>query len=361
MMNNNLPLIIHNVFIVTSITVSLTLIIFLFKNNWKKDINKLLILTSFSVIIFEISHLIGTNISDHHTSKIFFMGNISVIFICLFNFHCVMTVLHRNKNNTKIIISLYILGILLSIFYIIYPDQFMLDSVPKLYFPNYYVPGPLHWLARIIFNMIIPLMFIIELIKSYTKTKNIKEKKRIKYFTISIISAWFFGSLTTPLAYNIPIDPMYGIYFPILFCIPFTYAVFNYDLLDIRIVAKRAFYYGILVAICAGMLIFFNFLNRWVDEIIPGIPIYVVPLISAIFAIGIGIAVWKKVRESDILKFELVNKTMHEIRTPLTHIKLASESLGDTMLNEKQLASLDHIKKANDKMVRLTEEWMKKK
>ncbi len=331
------------------------LIAFLLYNGHRKTSHVTLALTAFSVIIFELTHVLGASVTNSELSRQIYMGNISVIFICAFNFHCVMATIGKKYTRQKIIRLIYIIGICLAIFYLIYPDTFMLTSVPKMYFLNYYVPGSLHWIERIVFNGLIPLLFIYELIDSYRKTTSHKEKVRIKYLAAALSAGWIFGSLCVPLVYNLPIDPMYGIYFPILFCVPFTYAVVNHDLLDIRIVAKRAFYYGILVTICATVLVFLNFLNRWVEEIIPGIPFWVVPIFSSIFAVAVGIAVWRKVREGDKLKYEFITKTMHELRTPLTHIKLSTDTLGESILDDKQKVSLGHIENANNKLIELTD------
>jgi len=331
------------------------LIVFLLCNGYRKTTNITLALTAFAVIIFELSHVIGASVADPWISRAIFMGNISVIFICAFNFHCVMAAIGKERRKRNIIWLIYILGISLAIFYLIYPDTFMLASIPKMYFPNYYVPGSLHWIERIVFNGLIPLLFIYELIDSYRKGTDVKEKKRIKYLALALGLGWIFGSISIPLVYNLPLDPMYGIYFPILFCVPFTYAVVNHDLLDIRIVTKQAFYYGVLVAICAVILIFFNFLNEWMEQIIPGIPIYVVPVISSMFSVAVGIAVWRRVREGDAIKYEFITKTMHELRTPLTHIKLAADELTETSLDDKQKSRVGSIEKANEKLIELTD------
>ena len=331
------------------------LIIFLLYNDYRKTVNITLALTAFSVIVFELSHVLGVSTADSEVSRLILMGNISVIFICMFNFHCIISVLKKNKERRILIWLVYLLGVGLAIFYLIFPDKFLTNSIPKMYFQNYYSPGPLYWLEGLIFQIIIPAIFIFELISAFRKETSDKEKNRIKYLTLALALSWTFGQISYLLVYNIPIDPMYGIYFPILFCIPFTYAVFNHELLDIRIVAKKAFYYGIMVAICAGILIFMNFLNKWVEEIIPSIPMWVVPIISAMFGVAIGIAVWRKVREGDLLKYEFISKTMHELRTPLTHIKLATENLEETGLDEKQKSSLAYIEKANDKLIELTD------
>jgi hypothetical protein len=351
----NIHLILHNTIAITSVVVSACLIVFLLFNGYRKAINITLVLTSLAVIVFVLSHVIGVSVEDHELSRMIFMANISVIFISVFNYHCVIVVLKKFRDRHWLIYIIYTLGIGLALFYVLFPDLYLKTSVPKMYFPNYYVPGSLDWIGKILFQIFVPMLFIYELLSAFRVETDEKERKRIKYLTIAIVLGWTFGQISTLLVYNIPVDPMYGIYFPILFCIPFTYAVLNHDLLDIRIVAKRAFYYGILVAICAVILIFMNFLNKWVEEIVPGIPIWVVPIISSVFAVAVGIAVWRKVREADTLKYNFINKTMHELRTPLTHIKLASENLEQTRLDEKQKSSLTYIEEANEKLIKLTD------
>jgi len=356
----NLHLILHNTLAVGSILVSICLIIFLLINGYRKAINITLILTSLAVIVFEVSHVLGVSSADSALSRSIFMWNISVIFISMFNYHCVMIALNKSRDRRWLIYTIYTLGFALTIFYISFPDLYLKTSVPKMYFPNYYVPGQLDWVGKILFQIIVPALFIFELSRAFRTVDDIRERYRVKYLAIALVLGWTFGQISTLLVYNIPVDPMYGIFFPILFCVPFTYAVLNHDLLDIRIVAKRAFYYGILVSICAVILIFLNFLNKWIEEIIPNIPIYVVPIFSSIFAVAVGIAVWRKVREGDILKYDFITKTMHELRTPLTHIKIASENLDDSLLDDKQRASLTHIEKANDKLIELTDLVKKK-
>jgi hypothetical protein len=352
----NIHLIFHNTLAVASIIVTSCLIIFLLMNKPLRTVTVTGALASFSVVIFELTHILGVSVENSKLSSLILTGGISVIFICIFNYHCVMVALKKDKLRRKMIYSIYILGTCLALWYIIFPDTFILTSTPKMYFPNYYVPGQLHWLSCVFFQVIIPALFIYELIHAYLKEADDKERNRIKYFAISLILGWSFGGLILPLlTYNIPVDPAYGIFFPVLFCVPFTYAVVNHELMDINIVAKRAFYFGIMVAICAGILIFFNFFNNWVGEMLPGLPIWIVPVISSLFAVTVSIAVWRKVRENDTLKYNFINKTMHEFRTPLTHIKLAAEDLRETELADRQKSSLDYIEQANEKLMELSD------
>jgi signal transduction histidine kinase len=102
-------------------------------------------------------------------------------------------------------------------------------------------------------------------------------------------------------------------------------------------------------------LIFINFLNEWTEQSLPGIPVWVVPVFSSIFAVAVGIAVWKKVREADRIKYEFISTTMHKFRTPLTRIKLATDGLAESGLDNEQKRSLDFIEKSNEELIRLTD------
>lgn len=354
-MGPNIHLILHNTIAITSVIFAVCLIIFLLINDHQKTVNITLASTAFFVIIFELSHVFGVSATNSELSRMILMGNLSVIFVNIFCFHCVIVALGKYKERRVLMLTIYLIGICMTIFFILNSHLYLSVSTSKMYFPNYYVVGPLSWIEDLTFQTLIPILYIFELVHSYLKQRNVTERKRIKWLGLAIALGWFFSFLTVPLAYNIPIDPMYGIFFPIVFCVPFTYAVLNHDLLDIKVVAKRAFYYGILVAACAGILIFLNFINEWIEEIMPGTPVWVVPLFSSAFAVAVGIAVWKKVREGDALKYQFINKTMHELRTPLTHIKLSAENLVESGLDETQKASLATIEKANEKLIELTD------
>ena len=282
------------------------------------------------------------------------MWNLSVIFISVFNFHSVMAALHQAKEKMKLILAVYATGLTLFIFYLIFPETFLLASVPKMYFPNYYVPGGLYWLTRIIFQGVIPIYFIFKLIHTYKKTSEFREKNRILYFMISLSLGWGLGIIPPLLIYNIPVDPAYGVIFPIMFAIPFTYAILRYELLDIRIIAKRAFYYGVLVGIIASFLVFLNFSNQWAQSTYPLLPFWLIPLVSSVGAVGIGVLVWRQLKQQDLVKYEFITTVTHKFRTPLTHIKWATENLLQAQTPEERGEQVGYIKTANEKLVELT-------
>ncbi len=283
------------------------------------------------------------------------MWNLSVIFICIFNFHCVMAALNREREKLGMIIFIYAVGIGLTLFYILVPDAYIFLSEPKMYFPNYYVPGQFHWVMRVIFQIIIPVYFVGELAHVFRHSKDKIERNRILYFAIALSLGWLFGLFPLFLIYNIPIDPLYGIWSAVLFVLPFTYAVLKYELLDIKIVAQKAFYYGIATAIVTGLLIFLNFSSRLIEQAYPGFPFWLMPLISAIFAVCVGIIVWRQLRRDDLSKYEFITTVTHKFRTPLTHIKWAAEDLSKIHLSPNGVEDINYIRSANDKLVELTD------
>jgi signal transduction histidine kinase len=64
--------------------------------------------------------------------------------------------------------------------------------------------------------------------------------------------------------------------------------------------------------------------------------------------------VWRKLRQGDLLKYEFVTTVTHKFRTPLTHIKWASENLSGSLLSADARVQLGYIQGANEKLVELT-------
>ncbi len=63
-----------------------------------------------------------------------------------------------------------------------------------------------------------------------------------------------------------------------------------------RYVAKRAFVYGVSVAVVGGLIVLFNSFNQLVESSYPGFPFWLMPLVLAFTAVALGILVWGKLR-----------------------------------------------------------------
>lgn len=355
----SLPLLIHNVGYLFCAVLLISLIILIYVKDHKSRANQFLILGFIGVLFFVIPHLIGVNVTDPHLSQMIFMFNVSGLFMSCFFAHFIFIFLGKEKEQKPALIVFYILSTVLFIIYVIFPETFLLPSVPKLYFPNYYVAGSLHWVYRLLSNFFIPAYFLIYMMREYPHRDPVM-KNRMKYLFVAVFLGFFCGGLAIPLVFTphpvifgILIDPIYSILFVPFFAIPFTYAILKYDLLDIRIIAKRAFVYAISVAVVGFLITLLDSSNTIAHEMWAGFPDWAIPFISAVIVVSISFSVWRRLRESDLLKYEFITVVTHKFRTPLTQIRWAVETLGTDVLPAGQ-QSVDQIKNANYRLIELT-------
>ena len=346
-------LLIHNIGYVFSSILIFSIAAFIYVKDHKPVANRMMILGFLAVGVFTASHVIGVNIADPHLSKMVLMWNTSGLFISCFMAHSIIAFLGKEKEQRLMLIAIYAVTIILFFVYILFPDTFLLDSAPKLYFPNYYVAGSLQWLIRLFANGLIPGYFLYQMLGSY-RTADSVMKNRLKYLFSGIFLGYGFGFTAVPLIYNIPVDPVWSIFFVIAFAVPFAYGVLKYDLMDIRIIAKQAFVYSVLVATVGIFVTLFNFSNNSILASVPGFPAWVFPLASSVLAVSTGFLVWRRIRETDVLKYEFMTVITHKFRTPLTRIKWSAENLSKAELPTEEKQSVLQIQNAADNLVGLT-------
>lgn len=353
-MNQDIHLLLHNAGFITSSIVGIAMALYSFLNNPNRTANVTLALTMLAITTFCISHLFGVNVTDGLQSRNILMFNISIIYTSIFNLHCVLALLGKDKQKKSFLILMYAVAVLLTIFYLLWPDFFLHVSTAKMYFPNYYVPGEYHWIMRAIFNVLIPIYFLAELVTSYNEAKDEIERNRIWYFFFAATLGYVFGSIPILLVYDIHIDPAWGSLFILFLAIPYVYATIQYELMDIKIIAKKAFYYSISIFSVGGLIVFFDYFSDWLRGEYSFIPFWLSPLVSSVLIVFLTVIVWSQLRQSDILKSEFIHIAMHKFRTPLTRIKWASDEMQKENLSESVRSQLEHIISANAKLVELT-------
>jgi len=323
----NVHLLIFDILGVFSAVVVIVLGFFVLLKDHRKTVNVTLGITFVGAIVAIVSYVIGVNVADTVLSRDILMWNISIIAVSCVNFHCAMAIMNRQQSGRVLIAFIYVIGIMFTGIFLLAPWTFIGDPVPKLYFPNYFTPGPLHLAFNIIFKLVIPGYFIAMLWRASRTALEKPERKRLLYFALSFAVAWLVGTIPTLLTFDIQFDPVWGMLFPIIFAVPFTYAIIRYELLDVKIIAKHAVAYASIV-IGVGFLIgFFDFLNALLRTSHPTFPIWAMPLVLALVIVGIGVFIWRQFRESEILKYEFITTVTHKFRTPLTHIKWANENI----------------------------------
>ncbi|OHA20285.1 MAG: hypothetical protein A2836_00985 [Candidatus Taylorbacteria bacterium RIFCSPHIGHO2_01_FULL_45_63] len=344
-------LLITNAGFTISIVISLGLGIFVYLRGPKQEKNIVFFILMLFATIFEVSHLLGINIENVNLSRTFFMLNAATMFIVPLNLHLLFCVADKIREKRKSLFAIYAAGIALFAFFMFFPDHFMLPSKPIFYFPNYYNRGDLYFLSDIYFFSILISLFY-HYIRIYRRAGYIL-RNRLKYFLFAIIAGYTTG--LTPLLplYGIPFDPFlsslfwfYGVFL--------GYAIFKYDLIDLHLIAKKAFLYGVSVAGVSLFIIVINTINEYITNHVPGFSPFIIPIASGFIAIGVAHFVWKRTEEADVLKYEFVNVVTHKFRTPLTYIGWSVNSLLGVQSEKERMAAIAGIKNANLRLVELT-------
>lgn len=348
-------LFIHNIVSIISVIALCGMALFLFLNGKGRTLNTALGSTVLFVIVFVVSHVVGVNIADPELSRNILMLNLSMFLIGSTNIHAVLALIKKDIEYRNFITFVYASSFLFIIGFSVFPDLFLLPSVPKMYFPSYYVPGELNWIRIVFLNLVAVPYMLYKLIDAYEKSKLEYERNQYKYFSIIILVAYTIGFMPNFLVYDILVNPIWGMSFAFIFLIPFIYAGLKYELFNIKVIAKQAFYYSLSIGIVGGIIIILNYSNQWVELVFPNYPTWITALVSAVMAVSISIIVWRNLRKSDVLRYEFITTVTHKFRTPLTGIKWATENLSNSVKDEEAQEQIDYIRKSAEKLVELTD------
>lgn len=352
---NSVLLIVHNIGAIVSAITAIGVAFFLFINGKREIANITFAMVFLTTAIFYVSHVVGVNVSDPNLSRWILMGNLVILFIGAFNFHAVFAAIKKDKNHMVLISCVYAGAIAFSIFFLLFPDLFLAPSVPKMYFPNYYEPGPLNWIRLLYLYVVVIPSAILVLYREYRKTVSPVVKNQLKYFMLTMVVGYGIGLVPNFLIYNIPVDPIWGIFFVVICTVPLVYGALKYELFNVQVIAKQAFLYSLAVAAVGGFITALNYGNVLIIEIYPHFPTWTLALVSAVLAVSASIVVWRGLREGDLLKAEFITTVTHKFRTPLTYIKWAADNLENENISaDEKRAQIEYIRTANEKLVELT-------
>ena len=349
----NIELLIHNIGFVSLAILSFGMFIFILLNDPKSTVNRTVSVAVLLLTVYSLSQAIGSNVSDPIISRNIFMLNILIPFIGIFNAHGIASDLGPNKRIPFFVILMYFLATFYVVISVLIPDLFLMPSQPKMYFPNYYVPGPFNFFRLVLlFGMALPYM-IYRLIRAYVVSGG-DERKKWLYFLFAVILGYGFGFIPNFLVYNIQINPLWGM-FAGTFAIPLLFSAVKYKLFNVKIIARQAFVYSVAIGVIGGLIAALDYFNRMVSTTYPGFPVWISPMVSASIVVTLAIVVWFKLKEQDTLKYEFITTVTHKFRTPLTHIRWAAENLSKINMAESDRDNIKHIITANQKLVELTD------
>jgi len=318
----------------------------------RRGLNQVFFLYSFTASIFLLSHVIGINIDDPELSRLAFLFNMITIFTSVFTAHWILELTGRLPSQKKVLTIFYVIAGLITSFYLLFPDHFLKLSEPKLYFPNYYVPGDYYFIGDIFFYSVF-LYFTYHTISAYLKA-DIQLKNRIKYVSVGLIFGYILSSTTALLLYGYKVDPIISALIPFSI-IPVAYGIIKEELMDIHVIAKQALAYTLLVGTVGIGIAMIGYLNVYLANIAPDFPSWIIPLLSGIIAAIITRIIWVKLRQNEELKYEFITVIMHNFRTPINHLNWSIEALRKSQTETERVETIKDIENSRDRLQQLTD------
>ena len=299
----HIELIINNVAFGFTFLISLALGILVYVRRPKEhaSVNVVFILNTIAFCIWQVSYVLGTNFHDPLVSRAAFMFNLASLFVVIMNTHLILAISGRFAQQKRIITFMYVLAAAFCVFFAFNPNLFLAPSQAQLYLPNFFVPGPLYPVQDAFF-IIALLYLLVQMIVIY-RAADTQLKNRLKYVILGFVYAYLVALVPEFLLYGIQVDPLVSSLTG-LYTIPMAYAILKYEVIDINVVARRALVYALGTAGITLFILFIGYANETIAAIIPGFPEWVLPLVSGIFGVAVGVFIWKKIKEADYLKFQ---------------------------------------------------------
>lgn len=283
------------------------------------------------------------------------MFNLVDIFIIIFVAHLILSIIKKEKSQRLSLAIIYASGISLFFFFVVNPSLFLVESMPKMYFPNYYDGGPYYW-VMVLYMVLVMFYIWFQLVKTLIESRKGGDPifyNRVKYLTAGVFFGLVLGYQAFPLVMDISVDPMWSIihfvYVPL-----FAYAIIKYKMLDINVVAQKALLYAVGIAFVTFFIGLTSYINIQLTEQYSNISFWVIPLGSSVLALVVGRFVWRAIRESDVLKYEFTNIISHKFRTPLTRIKWIISNMEGDGEREMTLAEIQ-IHDSVESLIELTD------
>lgn len=323
--------------------------IFMLVQNHKRELNILFAIMAGAASIFGISLIIGSSATDPTVAYWAWFLNITNVFTVATYAHFGLRAVDQHIKYRWFILGSYAVAFILFGLALLFPHAFIPEVTPKMYFNYYLNPGPLYHLMLVYF-FIVPAVTQFEFRR---ESKRGGEKGlRGRYFLRSS-PGFAIGAIAFLLVYNIPVDPVFATPHAVGILLV-GYGILSRELMDIRVVVKRAAIYAGIVAVVAGGFVALILLNNFLVEVIPGIQFWTIPLIAALVGVSLARFYWVQSIEADQLKYEFITIATHKLRTPLTRISWQTEALLEEKLTPSMRASVEDIDAANKELIEIT-------
>ena len=214
--------------------------------------------------------------------------------------------------------------------------------------------------------IVISIAVAVSFLKVCRKEINYSKKDQLKWLAI-LFFVLSLGALEWITVFNIPLH-MAWIVVPI-FSAFMAYAILKYQLMDVKVVIKKAFFYSIGMALVSCSIVGISFLGSWFAKNIPGFQFWIVPAVAGFFAFIVGNIFWQKSKQVEKayavekqareelqnlgeVKDQFILATQHHLRTPLSIIKgYLSTVLESNSINSEDRQHLDRTLESTDRLI----------
>ena len=191
------------------------------------------------------------------------------------------------------------------------------------------------------------------------KIKKGTEKKAVTIIMYAFVMALFLGVLTSSFLPIVFGDDSYLFLGPgivgLIFGGFFSYAIIRYDLMEVRVIAKRALFYTLTVLSLAVILNVVVIASRLIEDSYPNLSFWMAPTVFSILAVLLGVYIWKGMRASEDMKHEFVTVVTHKFRTPLSRVVWALDDLKRSDLKEEDKENVRSIETSTKNILELVD------
>lgn len=317
----------------------------------KRNLNRTFFVGVSAVAVYATSLAVGINLEPSTTAYVVWMFNLANVITAAGFLHFSFIVLKLEVKARWLIWITYGVGALIIIGSLLQPQLFLPELTPKLFTKSYLNAGLLYNVMIAYFIIVASAAFI-SLATSYFR--KIGNSRQLEYFIVAALFGFGFGMLDFLLVFDVPTSPLYGMFFG-LYVVPIAYGILSDELLDIRIVFKRALLYSVSIGGITAILMALILLNNALVQRFPFVEFWTVPILTASVAFIIGRMFWKELIENERVKYEFITVATHKLRTPLTQISWGVRTLLDNQKIEPEVRdAAEHIQSSSNRLIELT-------
>jgi len=297
-------LLIINIGFLMAIVALLGLGVYVLFLSWSKFVRFLFFLASLSAMVAMIAHLAGINVVDSIESQQAFLWTLMLIPTAVFITHWGLILIGRNYEKRRILVLIYSIGLILTIFFLLFPDTFLLSSIPTGYSPNFYQPGAFHLLFW--FYLLLVVFYLLYQMLDAYKVADLATKDKVKhFFVIKHFLVFLFLAVLITGVISLAV---------------FVASSATDNLLQISPLAI----YGVFGLIIAGAIMSF----------------------------------WQRAQLADALKYEFIAVVIHKLRAPMTYIKWSLSEWPNIRQESEKTKIIGQIESANKRLTELTDVLM---